>query len=307
MHVSLPLTIGFLSRSQQQLFAELVPTIVDAVHPEKIICFGIRSIHYQDWGCFMNEAYIKERSRLSLDLLVISSAAKGQTEQDMSQSVEEHCKTLANVHCVVHKINTVNGSLSEGKPFYSALYHHGIILYDSGQTALLNPGPMERSVPERAVLEGIWSRWHGLAAHFFRGAVDSLSYNRPDLTTFLLHQAVEHTCGALIRVFTGYRPNTHSLTRLFMMAENFSNQFTQVFPRVTKEEEEIYGVLQRGYLDTRYKEDYVVSPVILQVLIERVGRIQSIAETLYKEKLASYSQTEAITKELTISNISVLP
>lgn len=303
MHASLPLTIGFLPRLQQQLLAELVTTIVGAVHPEKVICFGIRSIHYQDWSCFINRGYIKEKSRLSLDLLVIAGAAKGQTEQDISQFVEEHCKTLADVHCVVHKINTVKISLSEGKSFYSTLYHQGIMLYDSGQNALLNPGPMERSVQVKTVLESIWLRWHGLATNFFKGAVDSLSYNRPDLTTFLLHQAVEHTCGALIRIYTGYRPNTHSLTRLFMMVDNFSNQFSLIFPRTTKEEEEIYGVLQRGYLDTRYKEGYEVSPAILQVLIERVARIQAIAGALYEEKLASYGLEEGSTKEVLSSPV----
>jgi HEPN domain-containing protein len=40
-----------------------------------------------------------------------------------------------------------------------------------------------------------------------------MGYGRPDVTTFMLHQAVEHTCSAPIRVFTGYRPNAHNLTQ----------------------------------------------------------------------------------------------
>jgi HEPN domain-containing protein len=290
MQASLPLTIGFLPRSQQQLLAELVPKIIGAVDPEKIICYGIRSVHYQDWGCFLDRGGVKENTRLSLDLLIITSAAKGQNEQDVSQTAEHHCKALADVRCVTHKIHSVNDGLANGNPFYHSLYHKGIILYDAGQTALLNRGSLEKCIQEQHVLEGIWSRWYGLAVNFYKGAVDSLDYNRPDLTAFMLHQAVEHTCGALIRVFTGYRPNTHNLTRLLMMVENFTNQLTLVFPRVTKEEEEIYGILQRGYLDARYKDDYTVPSATLNLLIERVGRIQAIAASLYAEKLRLYSR-----------------
>jgi HEPN domain-containing protein len=102
----------------------------------------------------------------------------------------------------------------------------------------------------------------------------------------MLHQAVEHTCGALIRIFTGYRPNTHNLTRLLMMVESFTRHLHAVFPCMTREEKEIYAILQRGYLDARYKEDYTVPPAILQLLIERVGQLQTIAAGLYNEKLS---------------------
>lgn len=288
MNISLPPAIGFLPRSQQQLMAELIGKIVEAVHPEKIICYGIRSIHYQDWGCFLDVGRIKEDARLSIDLLIIASAAKGKAEQDISQAAEQVCHPWADAHCITHKIHTVNDNLANGIPFFCALYHKGMIVYDSGETALFNPGRIEDCISERAVIEGIWTRWHGLALNFFKSAEESLKYERPDLTIFMLHQAVEHTCGALIRVFTGYRPNTHNLTRLLMMVESFTRQLHMVFPRITREEEEIYGILQRGYLDARYKEDYSVPPAMLRLLLERVGRLQSIAAELYYEKLSLY-------------------
>ncbi|MBN9382213.1 MAG: HEPN domain-containing protein [Chitinophagaceae bacterium] len=291
MNISLPLTTGFLPRSQQQLMAELIGKIVEAVHPEKIICYGIRSAHYQDWGCFLDVGGIKEDTRLSLDLLIIASAAKGKAEQDISQAAEQVCQPWADVHCITHKIHTVNNDLAKGVHFFCALYQRGMVVYDSGGTSLLSPGRMEGSTPEKAIIEGIWTRWFGLALNFFKSAEESLKYERPDLTAFMLHQAVEHTCGALIRVFTGYRPNTHNLTRLLMMVESFTRQLHAVFPRVTKEEEEIYGILQRGYLDARYKEDYTVPPAMLGLLLERVERLQSLAAGLYNEKLSRYNSS----------------
>ena len=141
---------------------------------------------------------------------------------------------------------------------------------------------------ERHIMQAIWTRWYGLAQHFYKSAVDSQDFERPDLTAFMLHQAMEHTCGALIRIFTGYRPNTHNLSRLLMMVENFTDQFTRIFPKGTKQEEDLYSLLQHGYLDARYKDEYIVPIGVLDILIQRVQEAQMIAAILYEEKLSLY-------------------
>ena len=180
MHPSLPPTVGFLPRSQQQLLTELIQKIVGAVRPEKIICYGIRSVHYQDWGTFVERRGIKEDARLAIDLLIIAPSTKGQTEQDISQAAEHCCKQLADVCCVTHKIHTVNEGLSNGNPFFSALYYHGLMIYDSGQTALLHPRLARNEFISQSELEGIWSRWYGLALNFYNCAVESLKYQSGD-------------------------------------------------------------------------------------------------------------------------------
>ncbi len=289
MPITPPFTIGILPRSLQQLLAEVVQKIVTAVQPEKIICYGLRSVHYQDWGCFLDEGIMRDTSRLKLDLLIIAPVTKGQLEQDISFAAEQQCKSLADVHCITHKVHSVNENLTKGNPFFCTLCNKGWLIYDSGQTGLETPVSMVEPMLDRYILEAIWRRWYGLAQHFYKSAVDSQDFERPDLTAFMLHQAMEHTCGALIRIFTGYRPNTHNLSRLLMMVENFTDQLSKLFPKSTKEEEAIYAVLQHGYLDARYKDEYIVPTGILDVLIQRVQEAQTIAAILYQEKLSLYS------------------
>lgn len=282
-------TIGILPKSLQQVLAEVVQRIVTAVQPEKIICYGLRSVHYQNWGCFMDKGTMRDNFRLKLDLLIIAPVTKGQFEQDISFAAEQQCKSLADVHIITHKIHSVNENLSKGNAFFCSLYNKGWLIYDSGHTELESPVEMAGPTIERHIIQVIWTRWYGLAQHFYKSAVDSQDFGRPDLTAFMLHQAMEHTCGALIRIFTGYRPNTHNLSRLMMMVENFTDQLTRLFPKSTKEEEAIYAVLQHGYLDARYKDEYIVPTGILDVLIQRVQEAQTIAAILYQEKLALYS------------------
>ena len=294
MSSTMPPTIGILPKSLQQLLTEVVQKIVTAVQPEKIICYGLRSVHCQDWGCFLDEGIMRDTSRLKLDLLIIAPITKGQLEQDISFAAEQQCKPLADVHCITHKVHSVNENLTKGSLFFCTLYTKGLLIYDAGPTHLETPGPSVGTSLERNIIQAIWTRWYGLAQHFYKSAVDSQDFERPDLTAFMLHQAMEHTCGALIRIFTGYRPNTHNLSRLLMMVENFTDQFTRIFPRGTKQEEDLYSVLQHGYLDARYKDEYIVPTGVLDILIQRVQEAQTIAYILYQEKQSLYSLPKVV-------------
>lgn len=147
-----------------------------------------------------------------------------------------------------------------------------------------------KNVPTKQVAEAYWSRWYGLAKRFWQVASDSLPSGRQDLTVFLLHQSVEHTCIALIRVFTGYRTNTHNLSRLLTFVENFSELLISAFPGITREEQELFSILLRGYSDPRYKDMYEVSTDKVAILVERVKELQETAEALYEGRIAMYSE-----------------
>jgi len=285
-------TIELLSKAQQECLAELIQKIVQAVQPEKIICYGVRVSHYQEWGCFMDKSSHKDDFHPSFDFLIISSVEEKRDGHDISQIAEQKCLPPFSLCCISHKINSVNDALIAGQPFFCSLYHKGILLYDAGRTALSNPGDSEKGKMNKDMAQSHWTRWYGLAQYFLKGAADSQTYGRPDLTVFMLHQAVEHTCIALIRVFTGYRPNTHNLFRLLTIIENFSAMFMCVFPCITKEEKELFKILQKAYSDSRYKDVYDISADKVAVLTERVKELQAIAESLYMERIASYSETQ---------------
>jgi HEPN domain-containing protein len=156
---------------------------------------------------------------------------------------------------------------------------------------LIDPGDPGKSKLKGETAQAHWSRWYGLGQYFLKGAADSLTYGRPDLTLFMLHQAVEHTCIALIRVFTGYRPNTHNLSRLLAIIENFSAMLMAIFPCITKEEKELFKILQKAYSDSRYKEEYNISLDKVTLLTDRVRELQIIAESLYTDRIASYGES----------------
>lgn len=112
----------------------------------------------------------------------------------------------------------------------------------------------------------------------------------PGGLTCLLHQAAERTYNAVILVHTGYKPKTHNLDKLKRYAKRFSEALDAVFAGNTKQEKHLFDLLKRGYEDARYKENYVIKEQELQMLIERVQKLQQIAELLCKEKIASFEE-----------------
>jgi hypothetical protein len=64
-----------------------------------------------------------------------------------------------------------------------------------------------------------------------------------------------------------------------------SYQLPDVFPRKTENEKRLFGLLQKAYLDTRYKENYAITNVDLTSLIENVKQIQELLINFFKNTL----------------------
>jgi HEPN domain-containing protein len=294
-------SIPHLAINQQEQLAQLIQGIDCAIQPEKIICYGSRITIMQDWGCFLDHGEYKESIHPTFDLLIIIKDEEKRAEHEIIQIAEQQCKPPVSLTCIAHKLNAVNDALSVGSHFFSFLFQKGVLIQDTGQATLHSPHESFTGWFAKNKAESYWSRWYGLAQRFSSLAAHAVSSGWPDQAVFLLHQAVEHTCIALIRVFTGYRSNTHNLSRLLALSENFSLLPSSIFPRITKEETELFNLLLRGYSDTRYKYVYTTTMETVAILIDRVKELQAVAESLYKERISMYGKKEDISFPLLVN------
>ena len=296
--------IANLSKSQHEQLALLIQRIVGAIQPEKIICYGCRVITSLDWSCFLDSEPYGECSKLAFDLLLITADDEKRAFHEIIQIAEQQCDPHITISSVTHKLTAVNEAIQAGSYFFSSLLHKGVLLYDNSCIPLLPVQHEEAYHFPISKAEAIWGRWYDMAKRFYLLALHSLSCEWPDQSVFLLHQAVEHTCIALIRVFTGYRSNTHNLARLLAMTENFSPIPTGIFPRLTPEETTLFNHLLNGYADPRYKDGYCITTETILILIRRVEQLQDAAEKLYLERVSQYRKNAGIS--FTITN-SYLP
>ena len=167
---------------------------------------------------------------------------------------------------------------------FDTLYQRGILVYDKTSVPLSIPSDERLNGIEQAVFNQNNQRKLDLARMFYEAACDCVTDGRNDVGVFMLHQAVELTCIALLRTCLGYRPTTHNIRKLFLLIDNITPDVSQLFPRSTTLEVEIFNTLQRAYSDVRYKDGYTASADRVFILLDRVRELLMIASTLCQDK-----------------------
>ena len=267
-----------ITESQRKVIQETLARIVESTMPEKIICYGIRTMSVERWSSFSNGS--KSEPRISIDLLVVLQEKDKRKRESVSDIIENLSSESIRLITVVHSMDAVNINLEQGNPFFTTLYSNGVLVYDSNRVPL--------SVPVSVVINNSFNegnqRKFDLAQMFSEAACDCATDGRNDVAVFLFHQAIELTCIAMLRTCLGYKPTTHSIKKLFMLIENVTQEIEQIFPRSTNEETEIFNILQRAYSDVRYKESYSVSSDKVFTLLERVHEFQAMALATCEKK-----------------------
>jgi HEPN domain-containing protein len=292
-----------IREDQQKQLVLLVTGIVKAVSPEKIICFGSRTTIAKNWSCFMVGGCCEENMSTSYDLLIVTNNDEKRTDDEIIQMIEQLGEPLSlRVNSIVHKLFSVNEALQKGSIFFSSLYCNGALLYNGDGLSFTNPMEELSLDTLKSRIEKNWNKGFVIAQRFYQTATHCLSNGWYELCLFMLHQAAQHCCMALLRAFMGYRSKTHNLGRLLTMIENFSLAPAAIFPRVTKEENELFDLLRKAYSDARYNEDYTVTAEKAIILTDRIRELLVLAEQLCNQKLDTLDKESIISFPLIIKN-----
>jgi HEPN domain-containing protein len=295
-------TFDNLSPSLVTLLAQLVQKIASTIHPEKILCYGYRTSLYQDWSCFKVNTG-QEPIKPTFDLLVITTSDNKLADHEILQKIDQLAATLdCEVTAVTQSLEAVNELIAKNSRFLTTIYHKAVLVYDAGNSALILPPAAPSFEETRHKLETIWNKCFLVAERFYKTACFCLDNGWNEKALFDLHQATQHTCMALLRVYTGYRSTTHNLSRLLALIKNFSFVPSTIFPCITEEETALFNTLNRAYSDARYKEDYSVPTEIANLLKKRVHQLLVVAENLYSKKITSFQNNRPTTFPVTVAD-----
>ena len=270
--------IDHLPSADRRQLQSLIPVIIKAVRPEKIILYGIYGLGSPDGGGY--------------DLLVITRRGDRRYDHEIQDLVENRCRVHSTVTVLVHDIDHVNQRLSEGQYFFSLMSREAILLYDAGVIPL-----SAAAAPDlpgiRLKAQKDFDRWNRQARAFFNSALYNVQQQEPRLAVFLLHQAAEHIYQAILLAFMGYKPCTHNLDKLRRYTHRFSVELALLFPRNDAGEDRLFKLLLQSYVDARYKEDYHITENELQQLTQRIDRLLSIAGRICHNRFISLEKMAA--------------
>jgi len=191
------------------------------------------------------------------------------------------------VSVIYHSIGQVNYMLKEGRYFFSDIKKEGILLYDSGKSKLeriCKPSPAKR----KQIAQEDFQQWFTSAKDFYTSYEFNLKRRKYKLAAFLLHQAVERFYSTVLLVFTGYKGKRHNIEKLGRQASGCDAAFLKVFPRATAEQDEMFKLLKKAYIDARYNKDYKITKRQLEYLAQRVKVLQRLTNKVCKEKITSF-------------------
>ncbi|WDE03531.1 HEPN domain-containing protein [Thalassomonas viridans] len=287
-HWHMKTSIAHLPEHKQQELQRAVEIIREEIDLELLILFG--SYARGDWVEDLDPDTLQYRYQSDFDLMIITETLQQANKVESNHKLEQ--RLMKSIHrtpisLIAEDIQFVNKRLRKSQYFYIDVQREGVVLFDSGKFELAEP--CEITAHERKILaEEDFEYWFNQAKICFVGFNDALNHGHLNKAAFELHQTTERLYGAILLVYTRYKPSSHDLTKLAKRVASAEPQFLNVFPQGTAEEKARFKLLRKAYVDARYKPSYSITKEQLNWLAERVELLQALTEKLCKEKITSF-------------------
>ena len=254
---------------------------------EMIILFG--SFGRGNW---VEDEYVEDGVTYSYksdyDLLLIFENIKEinpvKTKNHLDRLIRNSGEVETRVRMILHDMPYINHKLTIGSYFFVDIVKEGVMLYDSGNYKLAKSKKLSPEERKKYAQED-FEEWFESADDFYEGYVFYFEKTKYKNAAFMLHQATERFYHTILLVYTRYKPKLHDIEELGRQACDLDSRFCTVFPRNTDEEDRLFDLLLRAYIESRYSKKYKITKEELEYLAEKVKKLQSLTEKICKEKM----------------------
>ncbi len=293
--VSMKNSINFLPERKQNDLRELVDLIRDEVRDVVMIIL---------YGSYAKDTYVEcdERRDFGVktyymsdyDLLVVTKKRLGVREGTVATRVNTRFmdskdnEFQTRPQLINESISKLNDALSEGRYFYVEILAQGVMLYDSGEYRLATPRELDYAeIKEMA--EAYYKDKYSDAEDFLFHAKIAQERGTYQMCSFMLHQATENFIKTIPLVYVLYGYKEHDLEFLIEKCKPYTLDLAKVFPRDTDEEERLFKLLQRAYIEARYnKKNFTVTKADINALIPKIELLRDIVEKVCNKQIVNY-------------------
>lgn len=260
-----------INKCNTKQLSKVIDCIAEHVNPEKIFLLGATVDHTQSENIFQGNMQPISVVR-EYQLLILPATDNNMNIGEWQDVVESACIQYTPVTALVVHLPVFNKWLQKGHLFAHTVYANNCLVYDAGKIPLAEPGTYD--LPElHKKLAKECKEWLNRADEFMAGVEFYKRRSQFRLATFLLHQVTELTLMAAIRHKTGFKASTHDLDILLRYAIPFCSDDLNVFPQVSSNDNMLFKLLQRAYIQSRYNNGFTVKEQDFLVLQERVDKL----------------------------------
>jgi HEPN domain-containing protein len=270
-----------LTESFKSQEAKLIAMITEAVPVEKIYMLGSSLQQQRTESINMTHApSCRKVGYYWLQVLVDKDC--GHSDIYVQDKIENNCQHFVPVTVIVLHTEQFNNWLSEGHRFACTEIKIAVMLHNSNHTTLATPNAINEEA-DKKMTEVYCTQGINKVNEFIAGAELHRIREQNKMAAFMLHQATEQALLTILKKATALHTNTHNIDRLLRYCSMVNYQMPAIFPRNNYTNERLFQLLQKAYLDSRYKEGFKINSNDLLNIMERVKQLQQMTDTLLSQ------------------------
>ena len=293
-------SVNFLPEKKQSDLKQLVGLIRENVKNVGMIIL---------YGSYAKNKYVDYDQRIEFgvptyymsdyDILILTRKEIGPIEYSLYDKITDaffqHKNRPFHTHpqFINYGIDDFNYALSKAHYFETEIKKQGVILYDSGEYKLARRRKLNFDEIKERAQKYFDINFRAKAIEFVLLCSDSYNRSNYKIASFNLHQATENLLRVIPMVFILYGHKDHNLTVLMKACKEYAPEIFKVFPRDTPEEERLFKLLERAYVESRYNPDFEITKEDIDALLPKVEHLRDIVEKVCTAQIEYYSQQKA--------------
>lgn len=209
-------------------------------------------------------------------LLVLAGREMKYSYNDLQDRIENTSRSFIPVTAIVLGIEEFSKWVYEGHRFAQTVINAAVLLYGNDNSK--STGKSAGAAGQKENSADYWTGEYNRVNEFIAGATLFILRQQNKMAIFMLHQATEHALRSIFKKASGLHINTHNLDKLVRYCSILSYQIPDIFNRNNDKEERLFQLLQKAYIDTRYKQDFVVSKNDLEIILEKIKTLLKIMQ-----------------------------
>lgn len=251
---------------------EVLGLVIKMTAPEKVFLTGI----YENDGSDETVTY---------DLIIVIPGSANLPYSEYDMIIKHISMRVYPVTATILKRNDLFKKLLSGHIYFSRVCHPENLLFDDGRSPCL---PLPKTIPVEDII-ALSEKDFNIGLHrsqsFWEGACYYSIRKETELAAFMLHQSVELTYRAVLKSLTGHEPFSHDLRALMHKCRRCTPGLSRIFPADNEDEKRLLLLLQKAYVNCRYKNNYKISNDDLMILLSRSNQLHITARHIFRIKI----------------------
>ena len=264
---------------QTDEYITLTRLILQAAPAVRIFLLGTTQAKHRTASIFTSDT-LQNETKEHYYVLVLVKRNREASYNCVQEKIEAVCFPVSPVTAIVLDFEQFNSWLSEGHPFACRVTAKALVLFEDMSMSLADALAVDCEAEKKA-RETAYSQGLNKVEEFLAGVDLYRIREQNKMAAFMLHQAAESALLTILKISLGLTVNSHNLDKLARYCSLATSSVADILKRNSENEKRLFQLLQRAYIETRYREDYYINtPDLLNI----TGKIRLLQEVLISLK-----------------------